>query len=53
MYVDTELGSQMVAWRHQLHQFPETGFNEHKTAGFVARALELMGLEGVASGNGK
>ncbi len=45
MYVDKELGTQMVRWRHQLHQFPETGFNEHKTAGFVAKALELMGLE--------
>lgn len=45
MYVDKELGTQMVSWRHQLHQFPETGFNEHKTAGFVAKALELMGLE--------
>lgn len=45
MYVDNELGTQMVGWRHQLHQFPETGFNEHKTAGFVAKALELMGLE--------
>lgn len=45
MYVDNELGTQMVRWRHQLHQFPETGFNEHRTSGFVARALELMGLE--------
>ncbi len=45
MYVDSDVGTQMVAWRHQLHQFPETGFNEHRTAGFVAQALELMGLE--------
>jgi amidohydrolase len=45
MYVDNELGTQMVRWRHQLHQFPETGFNEHRTSGFVAKALELMGLE--------
>jgi len=45
MYVDGDVGTQMVAWRHHLHQFPETGFNEHKTAGFVAKALELMGLE--------
>ena len=27
MYVDTELGTQMVRWRRELHQFPETGFN--------------------------
>lgn len=45
MYVDSELGTQMVTWRRQLHQFPETGFNEHKTSNYVARALELMGLE--------
>ena len=45
MYVDTELGTQMVRWRRELHQFPETGFNEHKTAAFVAAALQAMGLE--------
>lgn len=45
MYVENELGEQMVSWRRQLHQMPETGFNEHRTAGFVAKALELMGLE--------
>ena len=45
MYVDSDVGTQMVGWRHQLHQFPETGFQEHRTAGFVAKALELMGLE--------
>ncbi len=45
MYVDHELGERMVGWRRQLHRFPETGFNEHRTAGFVAQALELMGLQ--------
>ncbi len=45
MYVDSELGARMVSWRRQLHQIPETGFNEHRTAGFVAKALEHMGLE--------
>ncbi|MBU3737514.1 MAG: amidohydrolase [Rhodoferax sp.] len=42
--VDAELLTRMVRWRRQLHRFPETGFQEHRTAGFVARALELMGL---------
>jgi hippurate hydrolase len=51
MVVDTELGEQMLRWRHQLHRFPETGFREHQTAGTVARALELMGL-GVHRGIG-
>lgn len=45
MYVESALGTQMVNWRQQLHQMPETGFNEHRTSGFVAKALELMGLE--------
>jgi hippurate hydrolase len=45
MYVETSVGTEMRGWRHQLHQFPETGFNEHRTSGLVARALELMGLE--------
>jgi hippurate hydrolase len=44
MYVEHELETRMLGWRHQLHRFPETGFNEHRTAGFVAAALELMGL---------
>ncbi len=45
MYVESELERQMVSWRRQLHQIPETGFNEHRTSGFVAEVLELMGLE--------
>lgn len=45
MYVESTLGMQMVNWRQQLHQLPETGFNEHRTSGFVAKALELMGLK--------
>lgn len=45
MYVDNELGTQLVRWRHHLHQFPETGFNEHQTARYVATALELLGLQ--------
>ena len=45
MYVDTELATQLVSWRHHLHQIPETGFNEHQTSRFVAAALELMDLQ--------
>lgn len=45
MYVDTELGTQLVNWRRNLHQIPETGFNEHQTSRYVAAALELMGLQ--------
>jgi hippurate hydrolase len=45
MYVDDELKTQMVRWRHHFHQFPETGFNEHRTSDYVASVLELLGLE--------
>lgn len=36
---------QLVRWRHHLHRHPETGFNEHRTADYVAQVLGLMGLE--------
>lgn len=45
MYVDNDLGEQLVRWRHDFHQFPETGFEEHRTSDVVARALEGMGLQ--------
>jgi hippurate hydrolase len=45
MYIDDELKTQMVRWRHHFHQFPETGFNEHRTSDYVANVLELLGLE--------
>ncbi|MCA0175258.1 MAG: M20 family metallopeptidase [Proteobacteria bacterium] len=34
-----------VRWRHDFHRFPETGFNEHRTADRVAAILQAMGLE--------
>ena len=37
--------SQLQRWRHQLHRFPETGFNEARTADFVAQVLQVLGLE--------
>src|SRR5688572_18951652 len=36
---------QWVRWRHHLHSFPETGFNEVRTSGYVASVLAAMGLE--------
>lgn len=45
MFIDQELGAQLVRWRHHLHQIPETGFNEHQTADYVAAELQRMGLE--------
>jgi len=32
-------------WRHDFHRFPETGFDEHRSAERVAQVLTLLGLE--------
>jgi amidohydrolase len=34
-----------VRWRHDFHRFPETGFNEQRTADHVATLLQALGLE--------
>ncbi len=36
--------AEMTAWRRQLHAHPETAFEEHKTAAFVAERLEAFGI---------
>jgi hippurate hydrolase len=41
----------MADWRRHLHAHPETGFEEHRTAAFVAGILREAGLE-VATGIG-
>lgn len=41
----------LMSWRHHLHRYPETGFEEHKTAEFINHTLSDMGLE-VTSGIG-
>jgi amidohydrolase len=42
---DTDLLSEMTAWRHRLHANPETGFEEHDTAEFVAVTLSAFGID--------
>lgn len=32
-------------WRHDLHQIPELGFQEHRTGDYLATALTWMGLD--------
>ena len=39
------LPARMTAWRHDLHRHPEAGFEEHRTAAFVAETLRGLGLE--------
>lgn len=34
-----------VRWRHDFHRFPETGFNERRTADRVGQVLQMLGLE--------
>ncbi len=36
---------ELTKWRHDLHAHPETAFDEHRTAAFVAGELRKMGLE--------
>ncbi len=42
---EVDFEQQLVRWRHQLHRFPETGFNERPTADYVATVLKLLGLD--------
>ena len=46
-----KLEQQMTAWRHDLHANPEFGFEEKRTAAFVAETLRSFGLD-VAEGLG-
>ena len=46
------LESEMKEWRHHLHAHPETSFQEHNTAAFVAEKLKSFGLA-VTSGIGR
>lgn len=44
-YELSEINSQMVAWRRQLHQHPETAYTEFETAKLVASILREAGVE--------
>ena len=39
------IGPQVIAWRRDLHQNPELGFAETRTAAFVAERLRALGME--------
>lgn len=39
------LGAQLIAWRRDFHQYPETGFLEMRTASIVASILDDLGFD--------
>lgn len=48
----SKITNEMMAWRHELHAHPEFGFEETKTAEFVAKKLKEFGFKDVVSGIG-
>ena len=44
---------EMTAWRRDFHTHPELGFEEHRTAGIVARKLREFGCDQVVEGFSK
>jgi len=46
------LADQIAAWRREIHQYPEPGFQEYRTAQLVADTLRTMGLR-IETGIGK
>lgn len=47
-----QLRPQMLEWRHYLHQFPETAYEENLTSNYIANLLRGFGLK-VHQGLGK
>lgn len=44
------LAARVVAWRRELHAFPELGFEEHRTSAFVVERLRELGVEQIRTG---
>jgi amidohydrolase len=47
-----DLQPDIQAWRRNIHQHPELGYSEHRTAAFVAERLKEFGCDEVATGLG-
>jgi amidohydrolase len=53
MTIDIDrLKHDLITWRHDLHAQPEFGFDEKRTAAFVAEKLREFGLDDVVEGVG-
>jgi len=44
---------EIIAWRRDIHQHPELGYNVHRTAAFVADKLREFGADEVVEGIGQ
>ncbi len=44
---------EITAWRRDIHEHPEIGFEVHRTAGIVAEKLQAFGCDEVVPGIGK
>ena len=40
-----KLKNEMVFWRREIHAYPEIGLEENRTGDFVAKELEILGIE--------
>ena len=40
-----EYHEELTEWRRHIHSHPETAFEEHQTAGFVAKKLKSFGID--------
>src|SRR6202522_2140706 len=47
-----DLQPDIQAWRRDIHQHPELGYDEHRTAAFVAERLREFGCDEVSTGLG-
>lgn len=45
-----EFQDELTAWRRELHRYPELGYEERRTAAFVAEKLRAFGLDEVHTG---
>src|SRR5271167_2218629 len=48
-----DLQPEIQAWRRDIHQHPELGYEEHRTSAFVADRLREFGCDEVATGLGR
>jgi amidohydrolase len=48
-----EFAEEIAVWRRHMHENPELGYEEHKTAAFVAEQLKSFGVDEIVTGLGK